>query len=648
MCGITGFWQAVGENDTNLQNLARIMAAQMVARGPDDCAEWSDEGVGLAFGFRRLAILDLSPQGRQPMLSESGRYVIVFNGEVYNFLELRQQLEVKGHHFRGGSDTEVILAAIEEWGVAQAASRFVGMFALALWDRSEHALHLVRDRLGIKPLYYGWMGNAFIFGSELKSLRIHPQFCRVIDHGSLALLMRHCYIPSPYSIYQNVYKLLPGTILTLDSNQADQPSPVRFWDAKQVTEEGVAHPFRGSEKEAIEQLDALLSEAIKMRMIADVPLGALLSGGIDSSTVVALMQAQSNRPIKTFTIGFHEKGYDEANSAAKIASYLGTEHTPIYVTPEQAMEVIPEIPTIYDEPFSDSSQIPTFLVSKLARSQVTVALSGDGGDELFAGYNRYFAARNIWNYISSFPSPVRRVSTQMLRLLSAEVWDGIFERIKPIAPAGLRLRLTGHNVYRVAALLADKVPDEMYRDLVSQRDSQQLILQTTEPITVLNDPSRWANLSDFTQRMMYLDLVSYLPGDILTKVDRASMAVSLEARVPLLDHRVVEFAWTLPMSMKIKDNKGKWILRQVLGKYVPPELTERPKMGFGIPLHSWLRGPLREWAEHLLNEARLQQGGFFDSAPISQKWAEHLAGTHDWKYHLWNVLMFQAWLEVWG
>ncbi len=649
MCGITGFWQNAGEGEFELRSLTRRMAAQVAYRGPDDADEWIDHTCGISLGFRRLAIVDLSSAGRQPMQSASGRYVIIFNGEVYNFAAVRSELEQLGHGFRGGSDTEVLLTAIEEWGLPRAIQRFVGMFAFALWDRQERALHLVRDRLGIKPLYYGWHSGTFLFGSELKALAAHPAFHAEIDRDALALYMRHGYVPAPYAIYRGIHKLPPGTILTLRSQADVAAMPEPFWSAREVVEDGLANPFPYGESEAIAELDALLRDAVALRMIADVPLGAFLSGGIDSSTVVALMQAQSARPVKTFTIGFHEAGYDEAANAAAVAGHLGTDHTSLYVTPEEARAVIPQLPTMFDEPFADSSQIPTFLVSQLARRQVTVSLSGDGGDELFGGYNRYFWGRSIWRKIGWAPPAARTFGSRAITALSPGSWDRQFSRFDSLLPGALRQRTPGDKLHKLAGVLAAESPEELYRGLVSQwKQTDEVVVDACEPPTAITDRSRWAALPDFTQRMMFLDLISYLPDDILTKVDRASMAVSLEARVPLIDHRVVAFAASVPLSMKVRDGQGKWLLRQVLYRYVPKALIERPKMGFGVPIDVWLRGPLREWAEELLDERRLRNEGFFHPAPIRQKWQEHLTGTRNWQYPLWNVLQFQAWLECWA
>jgi asparagine synthase (glutamine-hydrolysing) len=580
------------------------------------------------------------------MMSESGRYVVSFNGEIYNFGELRKELS-SNHSWRGHSDTEVMLGAIEAWGLEAALKRFVGMFAFALWDRKERLLHLVRDRLGKKPMYYGWTGETFLFGSELKALRAHPEFKAKVDRDALALLMRHQFIPAPYSIYGGIYKLPPATILTLSSPSKRHSSPVPFWSAKEVAEHGTAEPFTGTDAEAVEYLDALLREAVQLRMVADVPLGAFLSGGVDSSTVVALMQAQSDRPVKTFSIGFHEDAYNEAEHAKAVAQHLRTDHTELYVTPEEAMGVIPELPGLYDEPFADSSQIPTFLVSELARRHVTVSLSGDGGDELFAGYNRYFWGRGVRDAVGRIPRGARRGVAKALNAISPEVWEWGFRAMRPMLPARIKqLNPGGDKVQKLAEILAVDSPETIYYRLISNwKAPTSFVLGSSEPPTVLTDQSQWAYLPEFLQWMMYVDLVSYLPDDILAKVDRASMGVSLEARVPLLDHRVVEFAWRVPLSAKVRNGQSKWLLRQVLYKYVPKELIERPKMGFGVPIDSWLRGPLREWAETLLDERRLRDEGFFDPLPIRRKWSEHLSGERDWQYYLWDVLMFQAWLE---
>ncbi len=646
MCGITGFLDLTSRiAEDEARATAGRMLKTLTHRGPDDGGVWVDAKSGIALGNRRLAIVDLSPEGHQPMHSACDRYVIAYNGEIYNHKALHEELEGLGHAFRGHSDTEVMLAAFVQWGLRGALERFNGMFAFALWDKKERVLHVARDRMGEKPLYYGWMGETFLFGSELKALKAHPDFRGEIDRDALTLYLRHNYVPAPYSIYKGIYKLPPGTMLTLNGEDRE-PAPVPYWSTREAAERGVSDPLKASAGKATDLLDGLLRDSIGLRMVADVPLGAFLSGGIDSSTVVALMQAQSDQPIKTFSIGFQEAGYSEAEHAKAVARHLGTEHTELYVTPEGTMSVIPKLPALYDEPFSDSSQIPTYLVSELARRHVTVSLSGDGGDELFGGYNRYFWGRSIWNKIGWMPPRLRGAAAGALTSVSPQWWDRLFEGLGPYLPKKVRQRMPGDKLHKLAGVMGVSSPEAMYRRLVSHwKDPESLVIGGTEPPTTLTDAGQWAELRDFTQRMMYLDTMTYLPDDILVKVDRASMGVSLEGRVPLLDHRLVEFAWRVPLSMKIRDGQGKWLLRQVLYRYVPKKMLERPKMGFGVPIDSWLRGPLRGWAEELLDERRLRDEGFFDPRPIREKWAEHLSGRRNWQHYLWEVLMFEAWLE---
>lgn len=646
MCGITGFWNlSQNLNADQLQAIAQRMSDTLIHRGPDDSGVWVDAEVGIALGHRRLAIVDLSPEGHQPMVSADNRYIIAFNGEIYNFLELRRELIQLGHKFRGHSDTEVMLASFSQWGLQRAIARFNGMFAFALWDRQQRVLHLGRDRLGEKPLYYGFCGQTFLFGSELKALKAYPDFQTEINRDTLALFLRHSCVPAPYSIYKGIYKLPPGTVLTLNGTET-YPTPITYWSAKEAAESGVANAFTGSEPEAAAQLEALLSDAVRMRMVADVPLGAFLSGGVDSSTIVALMQAQSSQPVKTFTIGFYEDAYNEAQYAKAVAQHLGTDHTELYVTPAEAMAVIPKLPTLYDEPFSDASQVPTFLVSQLARQQVTVSLSGDGGDELLAGYNRYFWGRRIWQKIGWIPPTLRQTAALALTSVSPQAWDRSFASFSALLPAKWKESDPGYKLHKLAEILAVPDPEAMYKGLVSHwKEPEALAIGGSEPPTTLSSRQRWARVPSFTERMIYLDTVTYLPDDILVKVDRASMGVSLEGRIPFLDHRVVEFAWRVPLSMKIRNGQGKWLLRQILYKYVPKNLVERPKTGFGIPIDSWLREPLRDWAEALLDEQRLRKEGFFNPQPIRQKWAEHLSEHRNWQYYLWDVLIFQAWLD---
>ena len=642
MCGFAG----VLGNDVRL-DVVRGMAAAIINRGPDDSGVWSDVEASIALAHRRLSVVDLSPAGHQPMASASGRYVIVFNGEIYNHLDMRTELEKSGGSFqwRGHSDTETLLAGIDVWGLEATLKRSTGMFAIALWDKQTRVLTLARDRMGEKPLYFGWQGSgehrSFLFGSELKALKRHPAFAAPIDRDALCLLLRHNYIPAPYSIYRGISKLEPGCILTVSLEQLE-PKKWKYWDTLEVASAGIKNQFTGSANEAVDALERLAKDAVRQQMMADVPLGAFLSGGIDSSTVVALMQAQSARPVKTFTIGFNEEGYNEAQHAKVVARHLGTEHTELYVTSQQAMDVIPRLPSLYCEPFADSSQIPTFLVSQLARQHVTVSLSGDAGDELFCGYNRYQMTNDLWRKISRVPSPLRVLAAKGITSVAPKKWD----RIARFIPRAARYAAVGDKLHKGAGVLASPTVDELYLGMVSHLpDPATWVIGGKEPLTRLTGEHAALNGLDPVERMMALDAVSYLPDDILVKVDRAAMGVSLESRVPFLDHRVVEFAWSLPLEYKLREGQTKWPLRQVLYRYVPRELIDRPKMGFGIPLHDWLRGPLREWAENLLGEERLRREGFFHPEPIRQKWMEHLSGQRNWAAVLWNVLMFQAWLE---
>jgi asparagine synthase (glutamine-hydrolysing) len=642
MCGIAGFWQTKRQAEIPAEVLRR-MGDALKHRGPDDSGVFYDDSTGLGMVHRRLSILDLSPAGHQPMASHSGRYLIIFNGEIYNFEEIRKELG-PGHAWRGHSDTEVMLEAFERWGVEDAVKRFVGMFAFALWDHNERKLYLVRDRLGIKPLYYGWVEGQFVFASELKAIRQYPGFQAQIDRDVLALYMRHNYVPTPHCIYQGVSKLNAGCILVLSSPQ-EQPVVSQYWSATEVAKEGLRSPTDGSEKEIIEQLERKLVDAVKLRMIADVPLGAFLSGGIDSSTVVALMQSQSTRPVKTFTIGFHEDAYNEANHAKKIATHLGTDHTELYVTPQEALNVVPLLPAMYDEPFADVSQIPTYLVSRLARQSVTVSLSGDGGDELFGGYGRYFLMKRIWNSMRPFPKPIRKAVSRMVASVSPKTIDSMYRLASPLVPRNKRSFPMGDKAHKLAGLLGAESQERVYMHSLTHWDNPSAVVNgAVEPNTVRQfvQDARW--LPSMEEIMMLTDTVHYLPDDILTKVDRASMAVSLEARVPILDHRVVEFAWKLPMRFKIRDGKGKWALRQVLYKYVPAAMIERPKMGFGVPIDSWLRAELREWAEDLLSIESLERHGLFNIEAIRIKWQEHKSGSRNWQYLLWDVLVFQDWM----
>ncbi|MGO9444878.1 MAG: asparagine synthase (glutamine-hydrolyzing) [Thiobacillaceae bacterium] len=653
MCGLAGFFTDPSAFPGEASAHIRAMTDAIAHRGPDDSGAWLDESAGIVLGHRRLSILDLSPSGHQPMLSATGRYVLVFNGEIYNHLELRGELEKSAGNaaWRGHSDTETLLALFERWGVEAALKKSVGMFSIALWDRKTRSLTLARDRLGEKPLYYGFNRGALLFASELKAIMAGPGFKGEIDRSALSLFLRHNVIPAPYSIYQGICKLPPGTFITFGQHDIAaqvQPALKAYWSAREIVERGQREGFNGSEADAAFELERLLTQSVQGQMLADVPLGAFLSGGVDSSTVVALMQGLTSRPVKTFTIGFNEEGYNEAEYAHAVGRHLHTEHTEWYVTPQEAQAVIPDLPTLYDEPFADSSQIPTYLVSRLARQHVTVSLSGDGGDELFGGYNRYFWAMNIWRRLGWAPKSLRAAVAGILTTFPTSSWNQLFRGFSHLLPARLRYANPGDKLHKLAEILAVRSPEEIYLGLVSHwKHPANVVINGSEPPTILTDDHHWARLPDFEHRMMYLDTVTYLPDDILAKVDRAAMGVSLETRVPLLDHRVLEFAWTLPLSMKIRNGQGKWLLRQVLYKHVPKELIERPKMGFGIPLDHWLRGPLREWAEDLLSAEHLNQDGYFEASPIRKKWAEHLDGRRNWSYYLWDVLMFNAWKRRW-
>ncbi|MBF0176877.1 MAG: asparagine synthase (glutamine-hydrolyzing) [Magnetococcales bacterium] len=643
MCGITGFWDLTAATSQAAQvNIVTRMTDTLTPRGPDDGGVWVDPHSGMALGHRRLSIVDLSPLGHQPMVSASGRSVIAYNGEVFNFQEIRADLVAQGRSLRGHSDTEVLLEACEAWGVEQTISRCIGMFAFAFWDITEQRLTLVRDRLGIKPLYWGRLGRTIFFGSQPKSFFPHPEWEPRIDRRAMAAFMAYSYVPAPASIYQGIGKLRPGRYCEI--NRQGEVKEHTFWDLQKIIATSCRTPRGGSATEAVAELDLLLRDAVRRRMVADVPLGAFLSGGVDSSTVVALMQAQSQQPIKTFSIGFHEQGHNEAPFAREVARHLGTDHTELYVEPAHALDLVPGLPELYDEPFSDASQIPTYLVSALTRRQVTVALSGDGGDELFAGYTRYLMAARLRRIFQFLPSSLRRVVARGLCSLPPSAWD----RLTRLIPAASRPTLLGDKLHKLAEILALDGVASIYPQLLSFWPLHQELVQgerEADPLPYTH--SGLAGLVDDTERMQLLDILTYLPDDILAKVDRASMAVALEARVPLLDHRVVEFAWRLPGEWKIRNGQSKWLLRQVLYRYVPPHLIERPKMGFGVPIDGWLRGPLRDWAEDLLDPQRMQDDGLLNPLPIRQRWREHLSGERNWQYSIWGVLMAQAWKRRW-
>lgn len=660
MCGITGL--ITFESPAALASAVGGMSEALRHRGPDASGVWVDSGVGVALGHRRLSILDLSPAGAQPMVSGCGRYVLTFNGEIYNHLALRAELGAQAPSWRGHSDTETLLAAFAVWGVEATLSRTVGMFALGLWDRAERTLYLARDRFGEKPLYYGWSGTAFLFGSELKALKAYPGFENPLCREALAQYLRFMYVPAPFSIYRGVYKLEPGCILALrlpfPPGAPARPlrpggvyggAEMRRWWALSGLVASAAERVIDSEEAAREELEARLREAVRLQSLSDVPLGAFLSGGVDSSTIVALMQQQSARPVQTFTVGLEAMGMDESPYARAVARHLGTAHSELRLTVVDAQAVVPRLPEMYDEPFGDSSQIPTHLICVAARREVTVALSGDAGDELFGGYNRYFWGPQIWSRLAWLPWPLRRGMGSAITALSVSHWDELGAVLRPLMPGSAGIAQLGDKAHKLAARL-ERVRglDDLYRSLVTEWPSgivrEEAETLRAEPL-ILSDPLPLAGVSDARERMMYWDSLSYLPDDILCKVDRAAMAVGLETRVPFLDHRVVEWAWRLPLSMKIRGNTGKWILRQVLYRYVPRALVERPKAGFAIPVGQWMRGPLRPWAEALLDEARLRREGYLDPVPIRAAWAQHLSGARDWTPRLWAVLMFQSWLE---
>jgi asparagine synthase (glutamine-hydrolysing) len=640
MCGIAGVLNSLATR-SSLERDALAMANSLAHRGPDAHGLWSDLDLGLALTHRRLSIVDLSPTGHQPMVSASGRFVISYNGEIYNFQELRAELQARGVAFRGHSDTEVVVEAFAEYGIEPAVKRLIGMFAIAVWDRQDRNLTLIRDRIGIKPLYWAKFGKLFLFSSELKGLRAYPGWTPRINRSAVAAYMRHNYIPAPHSIYEGVHKLKPGCILTL--SWGSEPRIERFWSTREVALSGLANQINASDTEITDRLEDLLRDAVKRRMVADVPVGAFLSGGIDSSTIVALMKAANAGRVRTYSIGFDISGYNEAQHAAAVARHLNTEHTELIVTPKDALDVIPKLPDIYDEPFADSSQIPTYLVSTMTRQHVTVALSGDGGDELFAGYNRYQLTQRFSRGLSLLPFPLRHAFIQILRAIPADRWSELIN----FMPTNMRPVQFGDKLHKFAAVLTINDANGVYRKLVTHWEPETVMPGSDEPKGPLWDSSIVKDFPALLERMQFLDLITYLPDDILTKVDRASMAVALEARVPLLDHRVVEFAWRIPRRILVRKGLSKWPLRQVLYRHVPRKLVERPKMGFGIPIGEWLRGPLRDWAEALISEKRLREAGLLESSVVRRAWHEHLRGRRNWQYQLWNVLMLQAWQERW-
>jgi len=647
VCGFVGLLRPQGlPQDIHAQMAALLQA--IAHRGPDDDGLWVDASAGLALGHRRLSIMDLSPLGHQPMVSLCGRWVLAYNGEIYNASSLRRDLEAEGwtHGWRGHSDTETLLAAVATYGLRRAVEKSVGMFALALWDRSQRFLTLARDRLGEKPLYYGWLRDrTFAFTSDLGALFPHPQWEGEMNRDALALFMEHNYVPAPYTIFANISKLKPGHLLEIPYKTLE-PTLTSYWEAAEKALQGQKVPFQGGAEEAVTFTESLIRQSLAGQMTADVPVGAFLSGGIDSSTIVALMQSMSPRPIHTFSIGFHETGYNEAVHAKAVAQHLGTHHRELYVSPQEMLDVIPKLPGMYTEPFADSSQIPTFLISQLARQSVTVCLSGDGGDELFAGYNRHAFSDTLWRRISLLPHPLRTALAALIRTLPPPLWDQLLTPLLNCLPLKYRLGNPGRKAHTLATILSAPSQMDLYKQLVSHwACPHALVLHSQALPTVLSDGEQVPGLASFVRKMMYMDLVSYLPDDILVKVDRASMASSLETRVPLLDHRLVEFSLSLPVSLLRRNGQSKWPLRQILYRYVPPALVERPKMGFGVPLDRWLRGPLRAWGEDLLHPATLKNQGYLHPPLVTEAWQHHQSGKQDLSFPLWNLLMFQAWLQ---
>jgi asparagine synthase (glutamine-hydrolysing) len=649
MCGIAGILDpAASTSADRLGALASTMASSLVHRGPDASGLWVDADAGVALGHRRLAVIELGPGGAQPMVSSGGRWVVAYNGEVYNHLELRHRLERAGTRFRGGSDTEVLVAAVERCGVDRALDACEGMFAAALWDRRDRHLHLVRDRFGEKPLYYGWVGGLFAFGSELKAVCTLPGFTSELDRQAVARYLRHNCIPAPETIYRGVRKLQPGHLVTVTTASTPRalPDPRCYWSAAEAVGRARQRPLTASDRDMTDQLEATLSEAVAARMVADVPVGAFLSGGIDSSAIVALMQKHASGPVRTFTIGFADRSFDESSEAAAVAAHLGTDHTAVEIGDAEAVEVIRHLPDIWDEPFADVSQIPTYLVSRVARQHVTVSLSGDGGDELFAGYNRHAWLERLWRQASKVPVRTRRAAGAVLGRIPPSTVD----RVAPAAgrmSAAWRFRNPATKVAKVAKVLAAADPQDAYLALTSHwEDPSSMVLGTDDHGSPV-DRDQFLSSAGVTEQMLWLDLVGYLPDDILVKVDRAAMAVSLETRVPFLDRQVLDLAWRLPLDSKLRNGRTKWLLRQVLDRHVPAALVDRPKMGFGLPIGSWLRGDLGPWAEHLLDEHRLRDQGVLDPVPVRRAWDLHRSGRRDLGYELWDVLILQAWIDRW-
>lgn len=646
MCGIVGFYNGLHSDDS--REIIWNMTNALVHRGPDDKGIWKDNDLNIYLGHRRLSILDLSKEGHQPMVSRHGNLIILLNGEIYNHKDLRSQLG-DTISWRGSSDTETVLECISNWGFEKTLEKIEGMFSIALWDLQRKELSLARDPFGEKPLYYGWQKKLFLFGSELKSFKHHPNFQPTIDKDSLALYFRHNCIPAPYTIYKGIKKLMPGSFITLDFKheiKAMESQPRQYWNLNEAIEASKNNIFEGDEIEAYQEIELQLESSVRQQMISDVPLGGFLSGGIDSSTIISLMQKNSISPVKTFTMGFSHNEYDEAIYAKDVANHLGTDHTELYVTPKEAMSVIPHLPSIYCEPFSDSSQIPTYLVSKLASENVTVSLSGDGGDEIFGGYNRYIEGQKTWSSFNKLPRSIRHSFARALVSISPHIWDSCFSLVKNILPKKLRFTAPGDKIHKLADVMFEDTLRAYYEKLCSHwHDPEEIVFGSNEYPSLLSIDSEWLNSPNFTEKMMAMDIRTYMSDDILVKVDRAAMACSLETRVPMLSKKLVQAAWSLPIDMKIREGKGKWPLRQILYKYVPKDLIERPKQGFGIPIGNWLRGPLKEWAGDLLSRDKLLRDGYINPDPVLKLWQEHQKGENSKQYHLWDVLMFQQWLE---
>ncbi len=642
MCGIVGFIDKKSFNYQESKNIISLMNKSLFHRGPDDGDFWLDQENHLALAHRRLSIIDISSAGRQPMKSHTSRYILTYNGEIYNHRELRFKLEreKKSPRWIGNSDTETMLACFEAYGFHNSIQKFVGMFSLALWDQKLSCLYLARDRIGEKPLYYGNQGGLYFFASELKAIKAHPKFQDKINRNALSLYLRHNYIPAPFSIYENVFKLPAGNYIRLGIDK----TPKVYWSLEKeiLKKENNFISFNN----CLDDLNELLTNTIRLQMSSDVPLGAFLSGGVDSSLIVAMMQEISSKPIETFTIGFAEKEYDEAKYAKNIANFLGTNHNEHYMSPKETIDVIPSLCRIYDEPFSDSSQIPTSLISKIARKKVTVSLSGDGGDEIFGGYNRYTWVKNIWKGIKFLPYSVRRKMAHTIFAFSPKFMDRLILPVMSMLPEKYNYKTPGDKIKKIGKVLDSKSLEETYLKLISHWEyPEDLVINSLEPLTLLNSGKNVLENFSIEEKMMFLDTMTYLPDDILVKVDRASMNFSLETRMPFLDHRVIDFAWKLPLKFKIKDGERKYIINKLLRKKIPKDLIDRPKMGFAVPLDNWLRGPLKDWAENLLDKNRIKNEGYFNCQLITEKWEQHKTGDQNWQYHLWDILMFESWLE---